>query len=253
MPGMQKDTRDVVLGGADVFVFTLFLVVMKQSEPFESIDVRPVTKRNGFTLSAFGVLGLLLSLVLATLLPPQYQLLVVFSLSLSFVALLIGWFKVRQPATSVRLTRQTLCYSHQKGSWELAWSNIQRMGIPSIRQGVDYQDLPLIGFKIKDYEVLLDNISPRLASNLLIQQRALLLYEESCQSGLCYSEALLEEDSYKSDSGKVYKGILAMFAHRMHRVRQILGYDLFIDQSDLDRSEEEFLALLKDCQRFASD
>jgi len=249
---MQENKGHAVLGFINVFVFAFFLVDMKQQDPFESIDIRPITKRNGFTLSLAGVLGIAFSLMLMTQLAAHYQLLTIFSLSLSVMALFIGWFKIRQPGTSVRLTKREVCYKHHKGAWSLPWSNIQRMGIPVIREGVDFTELPFVAFKIKDYETLLENISPRFATSLLMQQRALLLYEESCQSGLCYSEALLEDDIYKSPSGKVYKGIQGMFAHRMSRLRQILGYDLYIDKSDLDRSEQEFLSLLKRCQQYTS-
>ena len=38
-----------------------------------------------------------------------------------------------------------------------------------------------------------------------------------------------------------------MFAHRMERLHQGLGYDLFIDVDQLDRTPDKFVQLLNQC------
>jgi hypothetical protein len=71
---------------------------------------------------------------------------------------------------------------------------------------------------------------------------------KSCSTGQCGAAELLEDDVYKAADGTTYKGIQAMFANRMVKLRARLGFDIFIASSDLDRSESEFVALLKQCQ-----
>ena len=39
-----------------------------------------------------------------------------------------------------------------------------------------------------------------------------------------------------------------MFAHRMSKLRTRLGYDIFVAGSELDRPEQAFIDLLRQCQ-----
>lgn len=217
----------------------------------DTIYIRAQTKRNGFTTMLLGLTGVVLSAAWLAWLPPVMKLAGIFLVSASLVVILIGWFKVREPAYSLSLSREKLQYQHRKGQWQVAWQNIQRVDIPRVRQGLEQQELAMVGIRLKHYEPVLDSISPRLASNILMQQRALLL-QEACQSGQCYSENLLEETRYKSQNGKQYSGIQAMFANRMQRTRDMLGYDLFIDVSELDRPAPEFVQLLRACLQQAA-
>lgn len=217
----------------------------------DSIQIKANAKRNGFTLCLVGMGGVLLSALWLTFLPDVMQLAGFFLTCVSIVAILIGWFKVREPVYSFSLQRDRLSYVNRFGGWQLDWGNIQRVDVPRILQGLEQKPLELVGIRVKHYEPLLDCISPRLASNILMQQRALLLQADSeqCQTGRCYSANLLEQDRYKSASGKLYTGMKAMFAHRMARMREVLGYDLFVYQSELDRPAEDFVRLLRDCQQ----
>ncbi|WP_343841474.1 DUF2982 domain-containing protein [Bowmanella denitrificans] len=218
----------------------------------EVIHIRAGAKRNGFSLCLFGLLGLLLSALWLSFLPDWLKLAGIFLTSASLVTILVGWLKVREPVHSFELSRTSLKYLHRFGSWQIEWHNIQRVGVPRVRRGLEHQNMELVGIRIKDYEPLLNNLSPRLASNILMQQRPLLLQGEDCPSGQCYSETLLENDRYRAPGGREYTGILAMFAHRMTRIREVLGYDLFVYGSELDRSESDFVALLKACQEAQS-
>ena len=216
----------------------------------EIIQIQARAKRNGFFLLLMGGGGFVLAFCLFSWLPKHLSLLGILVCSASIVATLLAWFKLREPAYSMELSRRELCYKHRLGQWSLSWDNIQRIDTPKVNMGMELQALELVGIKIKDYQALLDSISPRLVSNLLMQQRPLLLYgrDEACSSGQCYADDLLEEDYFKSPNGKIYTGLKAMLAHRMHKLRTRLGYDLYIANAELDCSTEEFVNLLRQCQ-----
>ncbi|MBN7823862.1 DUF2982 domain-containing protein [Bowmanella dokdonensis] len=216
------------------------------------IQIRAGAKRNGFSLCFFGIIGLLLSSAWLAWMPEWLRLAGIFLVSASLVTILIGWFKVREPVFSLELTRRQLLYRHRYGSWQLGWDNIQRIDIPRVQSGLDHIEMELVGIRIKDYGPLLDSISVRLASNILMQQRPLLLQasRDNCQTGQCYSESLIEEDRFRLGD-RIYTGIRAMLANRMQKMRATLGYDLYIYASELDRPESEFINLLRACQQQA--
>jgi hypothetical protein len=217
----------------------------------ELIQIQSVAKRNGLFLVLVGSLGIMLSLAMFNWLPKHFYLAGIFVTSASLVTLLLAWFKLREPPFSIELSRQELSYKHRQGQWRLSWDNIQRVDIPRVYRGLELQNLHMVGIKIKNYEPLLDAISLRLVSNILMEQRPLLIHghQQGCNSGNCYSNDLLEDDNYKTSNGKVYTGLKAMLAHRMTKLRSSLGYDLYIANAELDRPTEDFVALLRQCQR----
>ncbi|GAB2677589.1 DUF2982 domain-containing protein [Aliiglaciecola aliphaticivorans] len=212
-----------------------------------SIKIKGVAKRNGLTTFLCGVVALFLAIMLLVLLPDSLYLIGIFALSASIVTMLIGWFKVREPVHSIELTKTHILYQHRHGKWALEWANIQRVDVPKVSEGVQQVNLDMVGIKIKQYEPLLTSISPRLATNLLLEQRPLLLQNNQCVGGGCYSNTLIENDTYKTSEGKIIKGIPAMLANRMTKLRAGLGYDVFISVGELDRSSEEFVSLLREC------
>ena len=218
------------------------------------IQIRAVAKRNVFSSILLGVLGLIVSFVVIAWLPEHLYLFGIFLTSASLVALLIGWFKFREPLHSVELSPEYICYINRHGKWQLGWDNIQRVDVPRVQKGLEHNDLAMVGIKIKDYGLLLSSISPRLMSNILMEQRPLLLHNpgDKNASGTSYSEALLERDHYKGSDGVVLKGMQAMMANRMVKLREQLGYDLFIAGAELYRSEEEFVQLLRQCHAHAT-
>lgn len=228
---------------------------MQDSNTEAPILIRAASKRNGMTSVFVGAVALLVAIAMFKLLPEDTHIIAIFMTSLAIVAFLIGWFKVREPAHSLMLDKQHIHYLHRKGHWQLSWNNIQRVDIPRVTNGIDQTELMLIGLRIKHYQPLLQAISPRLATHIMMEQRPLLLQSQSenCQSGSCYSDDLIEEDRFKDEDGTVYTGVKAMFANRMNKLRQRLGYDLFINASELDREVNEFVSLLRDCHRTAID
>ena len=219
------------------------------------IQIRAVAKRNVLTSILLGVSGLIVSFGIIAWLPESLYLFGIFLTSASLVALLIAWFKFREPLHSVELSPESICYINRHGRWQLTWDNIQRIDVPRVQKGFDQQDLAVVGIKIKDYGPLLRAISPRLMSNILMEQRPLLLHnpDHKHANGTSYSEALLERDHYKGSDGAVLKGMQAMMANRMAKLREQLGYDLFIAGAELDRSEQEFVQLLRQCHSHVTE
>jgi hypothetical protein len=221
----------------------------------EVIQIRSIAKNNVLVSTVAGLVGLCFGTLLLMLLPKNYYLAGIFVISLACVMLIIAWVKYREPTYSFVLSRSDITYQSRHGKWQLSWDNVQRVDIPRVNAGETNQDLDMIAFKLKDYSAFLGKISPRLMTNLLMEQRSLLFHQlsadnnQDCSSGQCLGDDLLENDYFKESNGTEYRGIQGMFANRMCKLRDKLGYDVFVAAADLDRSEHEFVALLKQCQQ----
>lgn len=222
---------------------------MSGTDTAELIQIRATAKRNGITSLLIGVVGLLLAMGLFTILPSDFVIVGIFAVSAALVAMLIGWFKIREPVHSVELSREKMTYHHRRGHWHVTWDNIQRIDTPRVSEGLDQIALGMVGIKLKEYKPLLMSISPRLATNLLLEQRALLLQSANCNTGTCYSANLLEDDKHRLPDGTILRGVQAMLANRMKKLRENLGFDLYIAVSELDREPDEFVTLLRQCQQ----
>jgi hypothetical protein len=221
---------------------------MSGHEIDDLIQIRATSKRNGLTSIMIGSGVLVVASILLMFLPKHLYLIGIFGVSAAIVTLLIGWFKIREPNYSLELSRSSICYRHRNGSWTVDWDNVLRVDTPKISSGLEQKTLSMVGIKLKDYTPLLANISPRLATNMLLEQRPLLLQSNSCSSGNCYNATLIEDDHYTLPDGSTIKGIPAMLGNRMRKLRESLGYDLFISAAELDREAEDFVELLRQCQ-----
>jgi hypothetical protein len=217
------------------------------------IEIRSQAKRNVIVSLMVGIVGLCLASFIFSALPESLYLIGIFLTSASLVALLIAWVKYREPPFSFLLSRTSILYKHKNGQWKLDWGNIQRVDVPRVTHGLELIPLNMVAIKIKDYSVFLKEVSPRLMTNILMEQRSLLFHEVSaskdCATGNCHSDDMLEHDYFKDPNGIEYKGIQAMFANRMTKLRARLGYDVFVAGSELDRPEQEFVDLLRQCQQ----
>jgi hypothetical protein len=222
------------------------------------IEIRSQAKRNVIVSVLIGIAGLCLASITFSVLPKSLYLIGIFLTSASLVALLIAWVKYREPQFSFLLSRTSILYNHRHGQWQLDWNNIQRIDVPKVNHGLELMPLDMVAIKIKDYSVFLKAVSPRLMTNTLMEQRPLLFHEMpsskdcatgSCHSTGCPSDDMLEHDYFKDTQGIEYKGIQAMFANRMTKLRARLGYDIFVAGSELDRPEQEFVDLLRQCQQ----
>lgn len=216
----------------------------------EPILIRAMSKSNGITSVIIGMVGIAVSALWFWLLPDWLFLAGIFLTSAALVTLLVGYFKLREPDYSLEMTTEHIIYRHRLGSWMIHWDNLQRADCPRVRQGFEHIELETVGFKIKDYTDFLTTISPRLATHLLMEQRPLLFHDnqENCSSGSCYEESMFDESQYVLTDGRVLTGIKAMLANRMAELRKRLGYDVFIASSEIDRSADEFAALISQCQ-----
>ena len=166
------------------------------------IEIRRATKSNVLTTTLLGLVGLLLASQIILWLPTTFYVPGILLASLSIVTLLVAFFKYREPLHSFILSRQTIHYQHKNGHWQLDWNNIQRIAVPRITQGVEQNELMMVGIKLKSYQPLL-----------------------------------------------LSTGMQGMLANRMQKLRQRLGFDLYIAGSELDRSEHDFVQLLQQCQQ----
>ena len=214
------------------------------------IAIRATSKRNGITTTIIGIGLLALGLVVISLFAKYLFLVGVFIASAGIVGVIMGWFKIREPNYSLEITPEGITYMHRSGQWQLTWDNIQRIDSPRVTRGIETRNLELVGFRLRDTSTVIETISPRLATNILMEQRPLLLQnpEENCTTGTCAGNDLIEDDRFKTAGGKVLKGVQAMFANRMLKLRERLGYDLYIAAAELDRPVNEFVALLRSCQ-----
>jgi hypothetical protein len=215
------------------------------------IQIRSAATRNVLASLLCAVAGFLVSVAIFSWLPERFILLGIFATSASIVASMIAWFKFREPEFSIEISRDCLRYLHRRGHWQVGWDNIQRIDVPKAQRNMQLEDLSLVGIKLKDYAPFLSSTPLRLMTNILMEQRPLLLLgdQQNCASGASFSSDLIEDDKYKYPDGTVIQGIPAMLANRMDKLRQRLGYDLFISVAELDRTEHEFVALLRECQQ----
>ncbi|MEW9797349.1 DUF2982 domain-containing protein [Alteromonas sp. CYL-A6] len=220
------------------------------SESVEPIFIRATSKRNGLTSLVIGVVGLLFSALWLSLAPDWLFLAGVFMTSASIVALLIGYFKLREPEHSIAISPQSIGYFHRLGRWEIHWDNLLRVDCPRVRRGLDHVELETVGFRIKDYGPFLKSVSPRLATHLLMEQRPLLFQntDDNCPTGSCYEQSMFDDRHFTLPDGDVLTGIKAMLGHRMTQLREKLGLDIFISASELDRSPPDFVALVRECK-----
>ena len=162
------------------------------------------------------------------------------------VITILGYAKVSLPAVSLSLTPEGVHYYHKRGQVFIEWDNIQRVDIPRVTQGLETIDLQFVALKLKQINPILDNISLRLATGLMTEQRPLLMTAAAQDEMLETLEHYLSaEFTPLVVNGDRYRGVLAMFGHRCEMLNKHLGYHLYIPIECLDRSPEEFVALLR--------
>lgn len=240
-PDMKNKHLNTVHAGA---------TTMENKSQDEIIFIRSSAASNGMTTIIIGAIVACIGAIIIALLPPLFFLVGILFLSGSIVAFVMGFYKLREPPYSLEITKQGITYIHRKGRWRIPWSNIQRVGVPRVHQGLVHVDLEMIGFNLRDPEPFIADISPRLITHLLMEQRPLVtqLLASGCESGQCYGDDIIDDTQYKLSSGGALTGVSAMFANRMRKLKQGLGYDIYLSVNDVDRSNHDFVSLLKDCQ-----
>lgn len=222
---------------------------MSSNEITDTIYIRGVSSHNGLTSLLIGAGALLLGSLAINVLPELFFLAGILIIVAGIIAVFIGVFKIREPKFSLEITKEAITYHHRLGKWQISWDNIQRVDVPRVHMGLEHVDLELVGFKLKQPDTFLLNISPRLITHLLMEQRPLVVKAEkaNCNTGRCYGDDILEDAKYRTSDGIMIKGVTAMFANRMRKLQAGLGYDVFISINELDRSAQEFVTLIRQC------
>ncbi|HHG3077598.1 TPA: DUF2982 domain-containing protein [Vibrio parahaemolyticus] len=169
-------------------------------------------------------------------------------LSVTLMAIIVGFavLMIKKSQVTFTLTASHFQQHLFKGGWVVRWRNIESIGICSYQQDGWHQPLPWIGIRLKHYSPYLDAICPRIATEILLSQRALLYLgarQNHCEEK--FEDMVLDPQPYTSKAGKQYDGLQAMLANRMKYQRKFYGYDVFISASDLDREADEFVGLTR--------
>lgn len=152
-------------------------------------------------------------------------------LILAGVTFWVGCRKLSSPAVCLEADKHAMWYIHSVGRYQLAWSEISAIGQASL-DGVDSR---YIGIRLTHYDEFLNQLPLRLAVRLLIEQRPLLMaaLRHQCPTGQCPTDLLIETGDF-STGKQTFRGVQAMFAHRMKNLRQAWNYDLFIPIDFID-------------------
>lgn len=218
-------------------------------------NVTPQAKRNALT---FCGLALLLFALLVFIHLVRDSIPVGVSVVLgaaSGILMLLGIGKLIEPPVSLVITPEGIRYLHRRGQWRIQWENIIRYDVPRVNRVMELEDAPFLGFRLHRVEEVLDNISPRLASALLFEQRQLMtmaLRHQAPDEG-DYTPYFDIPDSYTTPNGTVYRGLIGVFGKRMSQMRDLLGYDLYVSANALDRDIYDFKGHLQKLQASRND
>ncbi|MBV7314853.1 DUF2982 domain-containing protein [Shewanella sp. NIFS-20-20] len=209
------------------------------------VAMRPQAKRNGITLSLVGAILLVVGLCLFVMTPHWFGP-ALLSFTFGVLGLVIGLSKVREPEVSVALSAEGFTFYHRRGQVFVAWSNVQRLDSLRVSQAMTLVELPYLGVKLKRINPVLDNISLRLATGLLSEQRPLLMTAATQDEDLSdYEQQVALEFTPLVVDGERYRGVLAMFGHRSIKLQQVLGYHLYLPADSFDRPLPDAITLLK--------
>ncbi len=201
-------------------------------------------KSNSLTTRILLLLVALITLYLVLIAPGWKQAMlsvILMSAIVGFAVLMIKKSKVAFTLTATHFQQHLF-----KGGWVVRWRDIESIGICSYQQEGWNQPMPWVGFRLKRYSPYLDAICPRVATEILLDQRALLYLgakQNKCEEK--FEDMVLDPRPYTSSCGVQYKGLLAMLANRMKYQRDFYGYDIFISANDLDREAEDFVGLTR--------
>ncbi|TRW50342.1 DUF2982 domain-containing protein [Aliidiomarina halalkaliphila] len=222
-----------------------------QHTPLPEQIVQPQAKRNGLVLTILGGTLFIVTLSLNAIFSEFPMAFLLAGTGFALVTLALGVGKLIEPPASLVMNPRHIVYQHRKGQWQLNWDNILRFDVPRIQRGLDMVEIPVIGFRVHNYDEVLAHIDKRMAVHILLEQRQLMVVALRSQFPDLedYTQYFDVPSRYKTESGMIYDGVLASFGQRMQHMRELLGYDLFISENALDRSSHEFIALLHELQQ----
>ncbi|CAH9054323.1 hypothetical protein PSECIP111951_01967 [Pseudoalteromonas holothuriae] len=208
--------------------------------------IRATANRHSIEFMLVGAICLVIIMAFVSLRSTPISIVEILLSAVALLAIWLGFLKSQQPYYSLTIDSKQICYIHKFGIWSLEHDNFYRAGVPSVSQELEILELNAVGIKLKDIDLFLCTLSPRLAGKLLIEQRYIFLQAVKihCKSDNCPSEWLVEPNDYRSTSGTRYTGLIAMFANRMHNLNTLTGYDLLLPANVLDRDIWHFSILL---------
>jgi len=217
-----------------------------------SITIKPLARHHGLFLCLLGGGLLLCTLIISGYFWQHIRLPLIATLLIAIVIIFIGLLKYSEPKHSFILTPQQLNYAHRYGQWQLNWQQISSIRQVAETQGFQYHQLPYIGIRLNKLTDVAANMSPRLASRLIHEQRPLLAFCLRYQL-ITTEEAVINFDAYtltdQKQTAHTITGPIAAFLHHSETLHKALGYHLYIPASALDRDIDEFVALLKNCHQ----
>lgn len=162
------------------------------------------------------------------------------------VLLSTGYYLLEQARVRFTMTDTHFQQHLFKGGWVVTWNNISEISLCHYQRDGWCEPMPWIGIRLKDYSPYIHSICPRISTQILLEQRA-LLYLGAKQKGEIskFEDMVLNGDTHFASSGEEFHGLSAMIANRMRYQRGYWGYDIFISESDLDRPIEEFIGLTR--------
>lgn len=217
-----------------------------KEEKLVTVKIEATSSRHGSELIIGGAAILLVEVLYIKLAMLDVSLVAIFVASVALVMMLLGILKMNQPVYSFILSPESITYLHYYGSWTIPWDNIQRVDIPKVSRGFNREEISYVGLQLRDSDAFLESIPARFAVRTVSEQQALFLQvlRSEGQHLEHPDEHIFNVSDFKSSSGKIYRGISAMYAHRMMLFRQLLGYDILLPGSALDREPYEFVRLL---------
>ncbi|REL35539.1 DUF2982 domain-containing protein [Thalassotalea euphylliae] len=210
------------------------------------IKIKPIANNHGQFLTLVGVIGLLVTIAISHHFWSELRLVFTLLLLASLVTLFIGLTKRFEPEYSLLISPQGIKFSHKYGGWKLPWTDVLRFDQLNVQVGLDRRILPYIGIRLSNCDSLVESITPRLASRLPHEQRPLLTMAIT-QSLLTIEQAQINFSPYKHHDD-LLKGPIALYMHHTQALAKAYGYHVYLPLSALDRSGEEFIQLLKQCQ-----
>ncbi len=190
------------------------------------------------------ITGAIFGFLLIVLLPSFTQALLVWCA----VALLLAtaYYIIEQARVRFTITDTHFQQHLFKGGWVVTWSNVSEIALCHYQKDGWNEPIPWVGIRLKDYSPYINSICPRITTQILLEQRALLSLGAK-QTGEVekFEDMVLNGDTHLSSSGEEFHGLSAMMANRMRYQRNYWGYDIFIAESDLDRPIEEFIGLTR--------
>lgn len=218
----------------------------------ETIKIKAIARHHGLFITLIGFIALLVVALFCNHFWLQARFPLMFMLLVCSVTIFIGLLKLAEPKYSLIITSRALTFYHRHGDWKFNWQQIRNIHSVTNTVGITKEELNYVGIKLNSVELLVENISLRLANRMIHEQKPLLQY---CikQQLITFEQGILNFEPYLLSNGNVIKGPLAAFMHHSKVLHQALGAHLFISATNLNGSINDFVILANNYLGSAED